>query len=265
MKKIQILIIVLTLAVATFLIGGCGEPTVYSHRSSLELGMTLPEAWLASNKPHYDLISESINDNCKIQIYRFWFDHPEDNQSNSDTGDFFKNLGKTIRYVGERTGNAGEPNIYRQERDRRANKYDPYLLTFRDCTISDDAAINAERKRRADAWLVKNPDLAKEMEKLCQEQGLSPSNKATLIELVDPGVFSDLSRSGLDSLLIRIDYDAEMVAGNQNQRNQDQYLDHLRRMEQLKQQEIQNQQFDSMQNSTPIHIRPDGAGGYVVY
>ncbi len=52
--------------------------------------------------------------------------------------------------------------------------------------------------------------------------------------------------------------DIELMQQMQNQQFQQQYLDHLREMERLKKQEIENQKRNT-------HIRPDGAGGYWIY
>ena len=54
----------------------------------------------------------------------------------------------------------------------------------------------------------------------------------------------------------------------QNQQYQQQYLNHLQRMEDLKKQEIENQKFESMRREIregmPIYVIPDGRGGYII-
>lgn len=151
------------------------QPTKPSYVSSVELGKTFPQVWFAANKPWVDLISESLNNGYKEEVYRFWFDHT---YSPNDT----------------------------------VTKYDPYLLTFRDCNIADYAAVRIERKRRADAWLASNPDMAKKVEKFIQEQGFSQTSKEFMIEMLAPGIYSGLPRPGANSVLVKIDYDAESVA-----------------------------------------------------
>jgi hypothetical protein len=62
--------------------------------------------------------------------------------------------------------------------------------------------------------------------------------------------------------------DIALLQQYQNQQYQQQYLNHLQRMEELKKQEIENQKFESMrkqiQEGKPLYIRPDGRGGYIV-
>jgi len=253
-RLFYLLFVFLFASVLFLMCEGCSEPRKPPYRSSVELGMTLPQVWIGANKPQYDLINESLNDNCKEQIYRFWFNRPKGNQNGNP---ILKCIGQAIRagIAGHR--DVGEGLAYQDQLEKEERPCDPYLLTFRDCTITDDAAISAERKRRADLWLANNPDMAKEVEKVSQEQGLSQTSKETMIELLAPDIYNGLPRPGADSILVKIDYDTESVAGIQNQQYQQQYLNHLHQMEELKKQEIENQ------NKTR-HIRPDGIGGYTV-
>lgn len=62
--------------------------------------------------------------------------------------------------------------------------------------------------------------------------------------------------------------DIALLQQFQNQQYQQQYLNHLQRMEDLKKQEIENQKFESMRREIregrPIYVRPDGRGGYII-
>lgn len=248
----RIFLLWLFLPVVLFHVIGCNvPPTKSSYRSSVELGMTLPQVWFAANKPRFDLVSESLINGCKEEIYRFWFDHPGDN----------KNGNPTVNHIMNSLAIAAAANSGKTY-NATTTKYDPYLLTFRDCAITEYTAVSTERKRRADAWLTSNPDMAKEVEKLSQEEGFSQTNKETLIELLAPDIFNGLPRPGAGSVLVKIVYDAESVSGIQNQQYRQQYIEHLKKMEDLKKQELQDQRFERL---TPKRIIPDGRGGYIIH